>query len=432
MLKKLQIPTMGPIILAITFLCLISSQALAETRLLYPQEQKIKPMGRRLSKLIGKFKTYKALYDQGKYTLKPELGLGILEDLKKLEDDFNKANFPADNKKVKNFKTWLVSLKKNTPKLEQLYTEAYNEAAKKEAANPTIKSVNDIPDYKQDVERLKAMYKNYKNPASVFRNPEKAKILVPKFQNEYAFFNNLPEKYEALLKINKAGSIPTWIRTNQKYLEKFEKYQSDYAAQLPQKLTAMIDGALKMAEKAKADNKPAFFKGGVKQQVNSADALLSIYVVIKGENDPAVLELDKKFTTVKKKINDIEIAMAEELLGSVRAPEDMYSGSDKNKLKKMIEQEWKKLYPNDKILAVRLNSADWKRTTDWKWNNSGWYKVDTSVLPARVILKTDNNIATIYPAFINKDHLKNNRLNVGAHTKKSGYVIQNMLLKNFR
>ena len=136
--------------------------------------------------------------------------------------------------------------------------------------------------------------------------------------------------------------------------------------------------------------------------------------------------------TCREKIDSAEKAMAEELLASVTVPSDSYNGSDKKKLKGMITDEWNKLYPSDKILAVVFPNSSWQRTTNWKWNESGWYKVDTSVLSTRVIVEKDKQIATIYPAFINKDHLKNDQLNVGAHTKGAGYVVQNMLLKNVK
>ena len=405
-----------------------ASMSNAEQRLLYPQEQALKSISNKLSKLIGKFKTYKALHEKGTYTLKPEPGLGILEELDKLYDEFTQNNFPEDNQKVKNVASWFSALKENTPKLETIYMEGY-EAYQVEAQKSNIEN---FPDYNEDVERLKVMYKNYKDPRSVFNNSEKAKKIVPQFGDEYAFFKHLPEKYALLIKAKKAGSLETWIRTNEQYLDGFKAYQDDYAQKLPGMIEDEMDKAVDMANRAKAEKKPLFFKGGVKQQLDRASDLLVTLEAIKGKDDPQVQTLIKIWEKKKVDIDAAEESMAAELLAAVQTPPDVYGGSDKKTLHKMIEKEWQQLYPEDQLVAIRFPNDTWSRSTEWKWNNSGWYKVDTSVMMAKVIVKTSKDIATIYPAYINKDHLKGDKLSVGAHTKTPGYVIEKMLVKNLK
>ena len=400
----------------------------AEQRLLYPQEQALKGISNKLSKLIGKFKTYRSLHEKGTYTLAPEPGLGIMDELDKLHEEFTRNKFPEDNQKVKNITSWFKSLKENTPKLEAIYVEGYR-AYQVEMQKSNIEN---FPDYNTDVERLKVMYKNYKDPRSVFNNSEKAKKIVPQFSDEYAFFKHLPEKYDRLIKAKKANSLETWIRTNEKYLDGFQAYQDDYAQKLPGMIEDELGEAVVAAKKAQAEKKPAFFKGGVKQRLDRANDFLAVLETIKGKDDPQVQKLISNWEAKKKDIDAAEESMATELLASVQTPPDVYNASDKKTLYKMIEKEWKRLYPEDKIMAIRFHNDTWNRSTEWKWNNSGWYKVDTSVLAVKVIVKTSNEIATIYPAYINKDHLKGDKLNVGAHTKKPGYVIEKMLMKNLK
>jgi hypothetical protein len=406
----------------------VSIQTNAEQRLLYPQEKALNSIHNKVSAMVKKFTLYKTQMEEKTYLVKPEPGLGIMGEIDAVYKEYEKAKLPQDNTKVKNVKSWMDALKKNTPILEKSYLEGYQnaqgQAKKADTAN--------FPGYDQDVARLKEMYKAYKDPRSVFANPAKAMTVVPKFNDEYAFYKNLPQKYALPLKANKANSLQTWLRTNDRYLDKFNAYQDDYANKLPSLFDSELGKAVQMAEKARADNKPAFFKGGVAQRLQRASDLLSVLEAIKGETSPQVVSLTNKYQQEKKKIDAVETAMASELLASVLAPTDNYSGSDKSTLRGMIETEWKRVYPNDTIMAIRFPANDWKRTTAWKWNNAGWYKVDTSALLAKVVVKTDATIATTYPAYINKNHLKSDALTVGAQTKSHGYIIEKMLVKNFR
>ncbi|MBI9090566.1 MAG: hypothetical protein JEZ12_15220 [Desulfobacterium sp.] len=408
---------------------LAGTPAFAEQRLLYPQEQALKAVSNKLSRIITDFKAYRALHVNEEYSRNPTPALtGMLDNVIALEKEFEAHKLPADHKKIKNIKSWFTSLKKNTPVLTEVYLEGYEQYQK----DLKKSDISNFPDYKQDVERLKKMYKAYKNPSYTFQVPEKAINAVVAFQDEYNFFQHLPEKYALPLKANKAGSLRTMLDTNAKYMDKFKAYQDDYLEQLPGKISGALSQATSTAQKAEAEKKPLFFKGGVAQNLEKANAMLALLSAGKGEDAPEVIKMNKAYAAHKQKIDAAEKTMAAELLAGVKMPSDNYANGDKNKLKKMIKKEWKTLYPSDDILSIRLIAADWSRSTNWKWNNSGWYKVDTSVLPARVIVKTDDQIATIYTAFINKNHLKNNALNVGAHTKKAGYITQNMLLKNAR
>ncbi len=111
-------------------------------------------------------------------------------------------------------------------------------------------------------------------------------------------------------------------------------------------------------------------------------------------------------------------------------PPDAYTGSDKTKLKKMILNAWQEKYPKDTVLGVRFHMDNWKRDANWKANSTSLYKTDTSVLAVSVVVKDSPSTATIFPAYINKDNL-NGDINTGVDTKKSQYVVKQMLLKNW-
>jgi hypothetical protein len=81
-------------------------------------------------------------------------------------------------------------------------------------------------------------------------------------------------------------------------------------------------------------------------------------------------------------------------------------------------------------LALRSPRAAWKRDRELKRNATYWYRTDVSSLVVYVVVKQSATLATVYPAYLNKNHLQGDALTVGADTKGSSHVHEEMLLKN--
>ncbi len=113
-------------------------------------------------------------------------------------------------------------------------------------------------------------------------------------------------------------------------------------------------------------------------------------------------------------------------------PEDKYTGSDQKTLEKMVRDAWSKKYPDDYIMGIHFYSDEWKTTKNKTWNSAinSWQFTDVSVLPVKVVIKTDPKVATIFPAFINKDNMDNS-INAGVATKSREYVVRQMLVSNY-
>lgn len=113
-------------------------------------------------------------------------------------------------------------------------------------------------------------------------------------------------------------------------------------------------------------------------------------------------------------------------------PEDNYQGGDRDKLEAMIRKAWAKAHPQDKIMGVHFPNANWKTEKKKRWNDAinSWQYTDTSILLANVVVKTDDKVATIFPAYINKDN-QDGSMNAGVATKTTEYVIRQMLIANY-
>ena len=112
-------------------------------------------------------------------------------------------------------------------------------------------------------------------------------------------------------------------------------------------------------------------------------------------------------------------------------PEDLYKGDDKEELEKLVRKVWKARYPQDSIVAIRFPMKKWRREKFWKDIDASDTKDDTILLEVSVVILSDPDVATIFPAFLKKN-TKKEKIIVGVDTKKPNYSIKQMLMKNWK
>ncbi len=117
-------------------------------------------------------------------------------------------------------------------------------------------------------------------------------------------------------------------------------------------------------------------------------------------------------------------------IDSESSPVDLYNGSDKSEYETMIREVWEARYPDDSILGIRFTKKKWRKEKVRGKDISGVTKRDFSVLEAAVVVSTDSQVATIFPAFLKKDN-ETGEIFVGVDTKKSNYNVKQMLKKNW-
>ena len=149
--------------------------------------------------------------------------------------------------------------------------------------------------------------------------------------------------------------------------------------------------------------------------------------------DKRVLDsIRKDWDKYEKKYAKISFEIKKDKLAKVKKPKEKYQGKDKEKYEKMILEDWKESYPEDKVLDIIFHMKEFRRTKTKKWNSAtkDWRYRDTEVLAVTVAVKTSDNIISLYMAYINKDNLSG-KLSTGVKTKGSEYVIKEMLAKNY-
>ena len=219
-------------------------------------------------------------------------------------------------------------------------------------------------------------------------------------------------------------------------VKEYRKALSAAKGNLAQTVAVHLDFAVRATEEAKEANNPNYmgFTGGADnvQYLQEAKSALAELESAKGATDPEVVRMTAQYEETHAKVAAICAAFNEDKLKNQTAPEDLYKGSDRKELEKMIRAEWTKLYPEDQILSIRFHMTDWERNQEHQWQaaTQSWRDVDMSVLAVSVIVKTSETIATTYPAYANKDNLSGGKLTIGAETKGDGYVHREILVAN--
>jgi hypothetical protein len=211
----------------------------------------------------------------------------------------------------------------------------------------------------------------------------------------------------------------------------FHKQVQEFGEAAPKAAEQSLAKALSMAEKAAANKTPAFFDGGVKQELDNARKHVEVYQILADEKNPLAGELKAKLAEHEKKIGVLKESLKEQILAETPTPADTYSKADKKQLREMVWADWKKRFPNEQVLAVRFFQNEWKRNTGWAWNagDKSWNLFDYSEVFCRVIVRKDERLATLYYCSLRKDHTSGDATKVTAH-RNDLFVVQDMLLAN--
>lgn len=167
---------------------------------------------------------------------------------------------------------------------------------------------------------------------------------------------------------------------------------------------------------------------GTYQVLREAERLLN-EGRIKGEGSSEYKRTVKAIADAGTAIARISEQYNKKAAAAYRLPADQYTGGDKGAINAQVLAKWKALYPNDQVLATRFPMSAWERRKEADWNNGSWYYYDNSALLVYVVVKKSGELATVYPAYVNKNH-QNGKVVIGAETKGNGYSHQDMLLKN--
>ncbi len=285
------------------------------------------------------------------------------------------------------------------------------------------------------VRQIQAVAKQYGNAAGGFlSHPDVTADLASRLVASQEWRNEVVLRYKADIegKTPAGKKIETAVRYLNEQFRRFGEARDAFAAKFKEDFDGAVAKSDELADKAIQMKGPGLFDGA-RKQLEKAAGMVQVLAGFNGAEHEAVVAYGKNLEEASARIAAKDEAFRKSVVDKVEMPRESYSGADVEALREAIRSAWTAAWPGDEILAVRLHSNSWERTERASWDRGAksWSFSDTSVLPARVVVKKDDRTATIYMAYVNRDNASGS-VNVGVRTKKPEYVIQDLLIEKVK
>jgi hypothetical protein len=341
--------------------------------------------------------------------------------------DLDKNSCPTDDARVKAIREFADSARTKVTEFKSGMEPKLSEMRK-------LSDPANYPNLDADFEKLDEFANAYAT-TSFLSHPEKIAQLASEFPQVTKWCSERYAEYKPLLVLTGGKSSPLFKRYEKtaNSVKKFQAAAGDFVKECEQDVPGLCKDAVAMGEQAAADKKPAFFTGGVKQKLEQANARITVCASLLQPDDSRMKAMNDAMSGAKSECDRLASTLKAEILAATRAPNDLYAGSDKVAHEKAIRAAWQAKWSGDEILGLRFHMEQFDRNTKWTWydSDSSWNKSDMSVLCVTVVVKTSDEIATMYPAYVNVDHLSD-KTTYGVDTKGSAYVVEEMLVANWK
>lgn len=312
-------------------------------------------------------------------------------------------NLPLDHPEVREQAQRVAPMRDKLVAAERVFMDA--ERALRQALDGS-----NFPDLDKDLSRMKELSQQFNVAHWINDSPELAIPLIRQFPPAVEEYKRLVAKYGAVIaQQGPAGQqMSAAIKRWERVAGDLESAMKQFVQEAPQSVGGHFDQAIKLAEQAVAEKKPAFFAGGVADQMRYAQVKMEVLEAITAGQGDVYASLKKRFEETAAKIASIEASLAEDIIRGNRLPPDRYAGADREQLVALVRARWLESNPKDEILAVRLIGTEWKRETRWEWSsgNRAWEKVDRSRLQANVIVRMDESKALLGVVNLVKNHME--------------------------
>jgi hypothetical protein len=222
--------------------------------------------------------------------------------------------------------------------------------------------------------------------------------------------DRISKKYASLLEQRGGDAAPN-LRDNSKRLtysvQQFEMAIAREKQMLPQQIDADLAQVNSLTETAVRESRPAYFAGGIADNLRFAEERLTLYAALDPEGAKASAA---KIAQARESVKKQEGTLAGAIIAANELPADKYAGADKTDLARRATETIKAQNPKAEVLAVRFPVDKWDRETKWRYENRTWRLIDRSRLQAQVIVKRDASVAEIRPVNLWTDHANNNAI----------------------
>ncbi|MHA7812924.1 MAG: hypothetical protein ACX94C_05980 [Phycisphaerales bacterium] len=263
------------------------------------------------------------------------------------------------------------------------------------------------PDFDADQKRLRELSAMFARPemlvtqralaAETYQQAEAAKAECIRMARKYARI--VQQKTAQGERIEAYGN--GFLRNHAAFMARAEELKGE----LPGEIRSHLDEAKRYADEAVKNQKPAWFNGGIPQQMDFARDRAALLRVIDSEQGKTLdAEIEQAEATLKQQAESLR----ELIIRENEMPADRFTGEDRKKAIETAISGWRVQQKEFKVLKVRIPSESWSRETKWTYSNGTWYYSDRSRLQVRLLIADHENPELAIDRAINviKDHQK--------------------------
>ncbi|MEM6553789.1 MAG: hypothetical protein AAF750_16850, partial [Planctomycetota bacterium] len=194
----------------------------------------------------------------------------------------------------------------------------------------------------------------------------------------------------------------------QKRAEFLTKAQA-YQTQIPAAIAEDLKNVRRFAQQGVDKKAPGFFgpNGGVVQQLGFAKARANLLAALDPVAGKTQIDLVNQ---TEADVKTLAASLRDQIIQNNTLPGDAFGEPDRDAVIAAATAALLKQHPGIEILAVRIPMSNWKRTTEWRLQNTTWYKYDSSRVQPQVVVKHSDTLAAIRPINVYKRHLEGDRL----------------------
>lgn len=332
-------------------------------------------------------------------------GINTIEDARRRIQNANEhlKDLPPDGRGVAEVRQELDAAVAQVDAAEKVLAPIHQQLAK-------LVDPGSYPNFKTDLDRLREIAQMFGDPESMFAGDRaRAAQVVRETPAAVAEYQRILKSYAPLMgqQTEMSRQLEGAGRNFQSRMEAFVAVMNQARQSLPGEIDASIAEVNRMADDAIANQRPAWFSGGIPQHVGFVEERVALLEAVDAE---AARVGAGKLAELRASLKERESSLAQAIIAANNLPPDAYSGGDKAELVKRATDAWLKVQPDAQVLKVCIPGENWRRETLWRNQTGDWYKIDRSRLQAQVLVRQDDRLAVIRPVNLWKDHLQNDQI----------------------
>ena len=289
------------------------------------------------------------------------------------------------------------------------------------------------PDLIPDTEKLEGFSGMLTVPTLLESDPARATEICRELPAMRKFFAKIQSKYDAYInqETNEARELNRVASGFEYRIKGFEEAAQRWTQNAPNQIQRYMDQTAQMSQNAIQSKNPKLLTVGCVNQMNLANLYISQLEVLT-DNDATAQSLRGQYNHRQQELAKVESSLKEEIIGSNTPPKDLYFGGDKQSILDDIKQRWMDKYGKDEVLGLRIPMNAWERRTGWKFALDEFQKHDYSEMQVAIVVKRNSEQATVYYAYLKKDHLSGDRIKVTLDDKSGeDATYRQLLLENW-